>query len=123
MLVSGERRVMTLSPATTATFYIGCVALAEVVGVVWSISAGVICDAVLVAVLLGHFALRTAQPSPSLSPSQPGLGRRFRAPVRDRSMGQTITDPFTRLLPVLALLPLVRIFSVTLPVQRLAEVY
>jgi len=80
------------------------IALAEVVVLVWGIQAAVLCDAALVAILLGHFTLKTPRGDPSL-------------------VTVALRDPFMRLLPVLALLPLLRILSATMPVQRVAEIY
>jgi membrane protease YdiL (CAAX protease family) len=73
---------------------------AEVVAVVGGVAAGTVCDAVLLGLLWTHYVLASRGGVRSLAPSH----------------------PLPRALPALALLPLLRILSVTMPVRVLPQI-
>src|SRR5690242_13122933 len=89
-----RRREAARAPVITALIYMGCIAGAEIVLVQWGPVAGTIVEAVLLTVLLSHFTLLT-----------PDL---VQGHVEERGYA------LTRALPVLALLPLLRILSLTM---------
>ena len=72
--------------------YIAAIALAEIAGVWSGAFTGVVCHALLIPVLLSHYALA----------------------ARTR---------YRRILPVLALAPLLRILSLTMPVEQVPRIY
>jgi uncharacterized protein len=98
--LDGAMALRSQATAIVVLLYTVAIIGAEVVAVVGGVAAGTVCDAVLLGILWTHYVLASRGAARSLTPSH----------------------PLPRALPALALLPLLRILSVTMPVRVLPQI-
>jgi membrane protease YdiL (CAAX protease family) len=98
--LDGARARRSQAAALVVVLYTAAIVGAEGVAVVGGVAAGIVCDAVLLGLLWTHYVLASRGGARSLVPAQ----------------------PLPRALPALALLPLLRILSVTMPVNVLPQI-
>ena len=88
----GESSRIDRSTMLIVSAYVAAIIAAEALALLSNVAAGLVADAILVAVLITHYVLPP-------------------------------TAAYRRLLPALALVPLLRILSLTMPVRQLPQIY
>ena len=98
--LDGAMALRSQATAIVVLLYTVAIGGAEVVALVGGVAAGTVCDAVLLGILWTHHVVASRGAARSLTPSQ----------------------PLPRALLALALLPLLRMLSVTMPVRLLPQI-